>query len=180
MEVAHVTWTVYMMKPPIHSGIFTAMWLITRGFFYHHCLYRIFPFSCSTKFPFWIMICPWYNVGIAIINHPPVITIFMGAINHQKWVVDYCYTNINPPNSRYAQEDTLQVSLIIMILLINHRLPHYQFWGFKLPCRTNTPEGPSTSVPNTSPQQNTAKGHGFWGRLSGDHRCLSGLKQQKW
>ena len=42
-----------------------------------------------------------YNVGIAIImiiiiiititimiiNHPPFITIFMGAINHQKWVV---------------------------------------------------------------------------------------------
>ena len=36
------------------------------------------------------------NVGIAIINHPPFITIFMGGINHQKWVVYYCYTHINP------------------------------------------------------------------------------------
>ena len=27
------------------------------------------------------------NVGIAIINHPPFITIFMGGLHHQKWVV---------------------------------------------------------------------------------------------
>ena len=29
-----------------------------------------------------------------MINHAPFITIFMGCINHQKWVVDYCYTHI--------------------------------------------------------------------------------------
>ena len=34
------------------------------------------------------------NVGTAIINHPPFITIFMGGINHQKWVVYLCYTHI--------------------------------------------------------------------------------------
>ena len=32
------------------------------------------------------------SVGIAIINHPPVIATLMGGINHQKWVVDYCCT----------------------------------------------------------------------------------------
>ena len=33
----------------------------------------------------------WYSNAI---NHPPVITIFMGGISHQKWVVYYCYTHI--------------------------------------------------------------------------------------
>ena len=40
-----------------------------------------------------IIIAISYNVGIAMINHP-LITIFMGGINHRKWVVYYCYTHI--------------------------------------------------------------------------------------
>ena len=35
------------------------------------------------------------NVGITMINYPPFITIFMGGINHQKWMVYHCYTNIS-------------------------------------------------------------------------------------
>ena len=34
------------------------------------------------------------NVGIAIINHAPLITISMGGKNHQKSVLYYCYTHI--------------------------------------------------------------------------------------
>ena len=35
-----------------------------------------------------------FNEGIAIIKHPPFITIFMGGINHRKWVFSFCYTHI--------------------------------------------------------------------------------------
>jgi hypothetical protein len=36
-----------------------------------------------------------YNVVKTIISHPPVITIFMGGIDHQKWGVYSCFNHNN-------------------------------------------------------------------------------------
>ena len=58
------------------------------------CLYKPYNWWKLRQVSHWA----WFvcNVGITIINHPPIIiTIFMGGINHQKWVVYYCYTHIN-------------------------------------------------------------------------------------